>query len=627
MLGPATSARAAPHAVLAFLPVRPAGKATQRTLERLAARPGLALGLLSASQGQYAAGQVLLDVSQGARVSLAAYSPDHPPPLQLAVLGGRGFIRGWNDAAIRAGDAPGDLRPGLLASSIPGGAGYAGVAGRPQGVAVPAADEQGEVDQVSLGPAASLPARARGLLADHRLVVVGLPPGRAGGMALDGLLRARARDDLVLVVGAPPGRGVAQLLPVAAAGLGPGVLRSSTTRQDGVIASIDLAPTLLRRLGLPVPAAVTGEPATTVPGQGAADLVDLDDRLRVVAGGRLPALEGLLVGWVAVLLLLGTLGGTPGLRRGLRWGGLAVLWLPSVLLLTAALAPSRTAEVAIVAGGSLALAALTDLLVPWPRGPLVPAAVGIVAYAVDLAFGSELIVRSLLGPNPRFGSRFYGIGNELEAVLPILLFLGLAVLPVTARRGGRGALTFALAGAALALIIGAGRLGADVGGVITVGAGTAAATLLMLEGGVTRRALVVAVCVPVAAVIVLALVDLASGGDSHFTRSILEASSAGSVEETVGRRYGLALDALERGLMPILTAIALLAVAYALRWRRALYAAVAPYAGWRAALVGGLVAAVVGSLVNDAGPVLLVYGVVVLAFATAYAGGNGERAR
>jgi len=79
--------------------------------------------------------------------------------------------------------------------------------------------------------------------------------------------------------------------------------------------------------------------------------------------------------------------------------------------------------------------------------------------------------------------------------------------------------------------------------------------------------------------------------------------------------------------MPILTAIALLAVAYALRWRRTLYAAVAPCAGWRAALVGGLVAAVMGSLVNDSGPVLLVYGVAVLAFATAYARGNGERAR
>jgi hypothetical protein len=619
-LVPAATADAAPpRAVVAFLPVRPAHGATERTLERLQRRPGLALGLLSASQGQYAAEQVLLDITQGARVSLAAYSPEEPPPLQLAVLpGDRGFLRGWSDVLLRADKAPGDVRPGLLAASIPGGAAYAGVQHRPHGVAIAAADDAGEVEEVSLGPSKTLAARTQVLLGDHRLVVVGLPTGRKGGAALDRLLRARARTDLVFVVRAPPAAGVAQLLPIGAAGLGPGVLRSSTTRQDGVVASIDLAPTILKRLGLRVPADMKGEPMTSVPGQGVSDLVDLYSRLRVVSGRRLPALEALLVGWVALLLLAGTIAGPAGFRRAARIGGLAVLWLPSVLLLTAALAPSRTAEQLIVACGCLLLGALTDLAVPWPRGPLVPAAVGVVAYTVDLAFGSDLIVRSLLGPNPRFGSRFYGIGNELEAILPILLFLGLAALPWTRQRSVRGAAIFAVAGAALALIIGAGRLGADVGGVVTVGAGTAAATLLMLPGGVTRKAVAIAICVPIAALVVLAVVDLVSGGNSHFTRSILEASSAGSVEETLGRRYELAFNALKRGLMPVLTALALLAIAYAVRWRSTLYAPVADRAGWRAALVGGVVAAVVGSLVNDSGPILLVFGVVVLALATAY---------
>ena len=100
------------------------------------------------------------------------------------------------------------------------------------------------------------------------------------------------------------------------------MLRSTTTRQDGVVASIDLAPTILRRLGLPVPAQIKGEPATAVPGSGAADLVDLYDRLRVVSGRRLPALEALLAAWVAALLLLGAIAGRAGLRRGGRWGGL-----------------------------------------------------------------------------------------------------------------------------------------------------------------------------------------------------------------------------------------------------------------------------------------------------------------
>ena len=131
------------------------------------------------------------------------------------------------------------------------------------------------------------------------------------------------------------------------------------------------------------------------------------------------------------------------------------------------------------------LAALTDRLVAlaararWSRRSS-----GSLAYIVDLARGSPLIIRSLLGPNPLFGSRFYGIGNELEATLPVLLF----DRPRRAAATGAGARAapsrrFAGGGLVLGVAIGSGRLGADVGGVITVGAGAAVAALLMLPGG------------------------------------------------------------------------------------------------------------------------------------------------
>jgi hypothetical protein len=610
VLGPAVGARAAPARV-----VRAFGAVT---LDDLGRRPGLALGLLSASQGGYAPEQALLDVSQGARVLLPVYEPERPPPLALV----RGRIRGWAAALRRARRAAGDLMPGLLGSAIPGGAAYAGAAGDAQRAAIAAAGRRGGVAAASLGPAATLAARAGALGRAHRLVVVGVLAGRAGRATLDGLLRARARRDLVLVVRAPPARG-GYLLPMGAAGLGPGALRSATTRRDGLVASTDLAPRILRRLGLPVPSAIKGEAITAVPGGGsAAGVAALDARLAAVPKRRLAAFGVLLAAWLTALGVRGALSGRAGLRRGLRWGGLAALWLPAVLLLTAALEPSAAVELAVVAAGSLLLAALTDLILPWPRGPAAPAAVALTAYAVDLIAGSPLLVRSLLGPDPRFGSRFYGINNELEIVLPLLLFLGLAALPLTGGRSARGALAFALGGAALAVVIGAGRLGADVGGVITIGAGAAAATLLMLPGGVTRRAVAVAACVPVVALALLAVLDLFTGGNAHFERTILQAGSAGSVGETLGRRYELAVDQLERGPMPLLTALAAGAAAAAVWRRRSLYQPVLRYAGWRAALAGGLVAAVAGSLVNDAGPVLLVYGVALLATATAYARGD-----
>ena len=68
---------------------------------------------------------------------------------------------------------------------------------------------------------------------------------------------------------------------------------------------------------------------------------------------------------------------------------------------------------------------LTERYVPWPYGPVIPIFTALALYSVDLANDSHLIVRSLLGPNPKFGSRFFGVGNELEAALPVMLFIGL----------------------------------------------------------------------------------------------------------------------------------------------------------------------------------------------------------
>ena len=47
-----------------------------------------------------------------------------------------------------------------------------------------------------------------------------------------------------------------------------------------------------------------------------------------------------------------------------------------------------------------------------------------LACAIDVIAGSPLTSLSLLGPNPGLGVRFYGIGNELEALLAVLVVAG-----------------------------------------------------------------------------------------------------------------------------------------------------------------------------------------------------------
>ena len=112
-------------------------------------------------------------------------------------------------------------------------------------------------------------------------------------------------------------------------------------------------------------------------------------------------------------------------------------------------------------------------------------------------------------------------------------------------RSRRAAAIVVITGVIAAVFVGAGQLGADVGGVITLGAGIAAMAVLMLPGTPSRRMIALALAAPFLAVAGLALLDLATGGNGHFTRTILHADSARALWDVVKRRYTLAFNVLE----------------------------------------------------------------------------------
>jgi hypothetical protein len=633
LLAVPAAAQAPPRttALLALLPVEltpPPGVQPPSPLNLLDGHPQLALGMVSATQSGYSPQQALLDLTAGTRTSRGTYHPQNPPDMSLLATGRSGLIVNWLAAVARADSAPADVVPGLLAGSVPGGAGYAGIAGDPNLEAVAAADRDGVVRSVSLGGGATVAARASALLRERRLVVALLAPGLAGDAQLDALIARRAPGELLIAIEAPPPFSAPQLLPTGIAGLGPAKgITSATTHIDGVAAGIDLLPTILRHLGVTVPSSVRGEPIRVAGARDADALDRLNSRLSVIVPRRMPALQTFLLLWLGVVLVAGIARDRRGVRFAMRIGGLALVWLPTMLLVSALLEPSRQAELFLIAVGSFLLALGTDRLVPWPRGPALPAIVGLLAYTADLANHSHVLLRSLLGPNPRSGSRFYGIGNELEIALTIMLLLAVAATLPRRERTRGNALAFALGGVALAAVVGSGRLGADVGGIFTIAGGAAVATLLMLPGGVTKRAVAIAVLTPAVGLAALAGLDLATGGNGHFVRNVLHGSS-GDLLNTFERRYELAWSIVKASYAPLLTALCALAVGYALRHRRRIYAAVDGDPVWRAFLWGGVAASIAGSLFNDSGPVLLFIGIVALTFVTTYlrSGPGGEDA-
>jgi hypothetical protein len=637
--------------VLAFLPGSDAAAESE-----LASVPTLSTGIMSATQGNYITAQMLLDITQGARVSYSAYAPALPPRLALlsarttaasrpqALKSASTTVASWPQALKRATRAPQLLQPGLLAAQIPGGGAYAGIVGQDDEDGAVAADRTGHVAAVSLGSAATLPARIVALRERHGLVVADLPTGQAGAAQLRLLSAERAPSELLLVVQRPPEEPGHELLWVAVGGYGGRrTLTSTTTQERGLIAAIDLAPTILRHLGLPLPAAVRGQPVRTDGAFDGAYLSGLKARLGVVYTRRLPALACLLAAWIVLLLLASLpLGNELRARRvrlddqprarqsrqawAMRVGALALLWTPVAEFLPAAMEPSRAVEYAVLAAACFLLGALTDLLLPWPRAPLAPALAAIVALSADALLHTQLLMRSLLGPDPSFGARFYGIGNELKSGLAVLVFTAVAAALYPAVRSRRAAGTMALAGVALAVVEGSARIGAGVGGVILVSAGTAVATAMLLPGRLTRKRLLIVLISPVAGLVALAALDLATAhGAGHFTGSVLHARSAGDIRDIIVRRYGAAYEELKHGAMPLATALALIAAVVGVRRHERLLRPVAGDPAWLAALAGGLTAGVVGTLSEDSGPVLLVVAVFALVCVLSYLWGRPAR--
>src|SRR5207253_8439360 len=118
------------------------------------------------------------------------------------------------------------------------------------------------------------------------------------------------------------------------------------------VAAIDLAPTILRQVGVSQPpAGMRGAALRTDGPLHSSSLRSLMARLRVISARRLKALAFLLCGWALLLLAAGLWPG-PGARRRRAWtlrtGALAVLWAPFAALLAAALEPSAAVEFAAI---------------------------------------------------------------------------------------------------------------------------------------------------------------------------------------------------------------------------------------------------------------------------------------
>lgn len=600
--------------------------------------PGYSVGLFSPTLGRYSPTQMMLDISQGSRVASSLYKPVAPPPPGLVDTGlGTGALVPWEPFVKRADDVPGDIVPGLLGCAIAQAnksVTWYGFSGSPTITSIAAATAAGLIPGVGNADEGKLTEALIESQKHSDLLVAALPPGGAG-LGAARALAAKTPERLILIVQAPPEPARTRLLTFAAHGIGSsGGLKSATTRRDGLVAATDFAPTILERLAIDRPKDMQGQPIEGAPRMSAEQLGEMNDRLALVAGRRAPLgrsvmlLGGIIV---ALLLLFGRLTGRYSEISLLtqRLVGLAVMWLPLMLLVTAWLRPSRATEADVAIAGSLLLALVTDRLVRWPRALFVPVFFVVIAHGLDfLLRGGQLTGESLLGSNPLYGARFFGVGNELEAVVSVsaVMGVGAALSDSGVRHPARW---FAGAGVVLALFLGAGRLGADVGGVIYIGGAFGIAALYVAKMKFTPLRVAALIALPLLGLVVIAALDAVTGGESHLTRTVFEAQGFGDLWKVADRRFSASIEGAKSDGIWVVVIVALALLVWGWFKRERLFAPLtrdgedpAARRPFRAGMVGALGGTVIGALANDSGPAILIIGTIYICMGLLYLRGR-----
>ena len=331
-----------------------------------------------------------------------------------------------------------------------------------------------------------------------------------------------AHDAVFVVSPASPRRGSGLAVTgIRAPGIEPEFLRSATSRRDGFVYVVDIAPTILDLLGVDVPKEMEGRAMEVVNApandQRISTLVHANEDAvfrdsKVVLAGNiaiaLAVLLALVAAWVAHRRRRGTVRG----EGAVRFFALAVL---GYLFATYAAEPlhfgrndNSAAFLGFLVVGALVFAGVCRLLGGrHPYRPLALAlAITVVLHVVDLLVGARLEFNTVFGYSATVGIRVAGQGNITfsQITAAALLLAGLAVW----RRPGRLTVyaVIAMLGFTL-LVMAAPPFGGDFGAAIAGAPGFGLFVWLLLGKTIRVRTVAILGVVLVAAGLVVGFAD------------------------------------------------------------------------------------------------------------------------
>lgn len=444
---------------------------------------------------------------------------------------------------------------------------------------------------------------------------------------------------IILAPNASPAavKGESLMTPAIMAGKGvqEGILITPTTKRDGVIINIDIAPTVLSFFNIKAPIEMIGQEV-----KGAKFSQDPFDYLVKANQGWVtkaqfdaPVLR-VLAGWdVLIIFTFMMMMLFPAYRIWARRGRvflLTVAVVPLALLLVPML---KWESFPLIFADTIILTALMVALISWRIKESADALIiigfaTVAAVVIDLVTGANLARQSLIGPSVVTGARFYGLGNEFAGVLIGATIIGsTALLDRLNLKEGKGKwLVLGFTGLFMlivAFVIGHPALGANFGMLLAALAAFGIALLGFTRGKIGIKEIFGLAVVSVLIIGAIFLYDMTRSvaAESHIGRllELVRIQGMAPLTQTIQRKVMMNIKLLQFAFwnwVNVASLIVLLVSAYSLK--DLIKQVSEHYTHYKWALTGGIVGCAAALIFNDSGVVAMAMIFIFLVPSTLY---------
>ncbi|HBT50444.1 MAG: Uncharacterized protein XD49_1679 [Caldanaerobacter subterraneus] len=276
------------------------------------------------------------------------------------------------------------------------------------------------------------------------------------------------------------------ITPVIVAGpsFSKGFATSNTTKREGIIANLDIAPTILTYFNIKPPVEMLGHPIETIPNSNVLHkLLKANTMIVSVHNARPPILKGYVLVFITLLVLyIGLLFLKKDYLKYLTPLLLGVMTVPLTFLVLPLFGPlSLYWNVFAIILITFVIDAIIMLITKNALDRLMAISlITSLTIIIDLLLNSPLMKNSILGYDVISGARYYGIGNEYMGVLIGSSIMGISLLIEKYQRKTTKIVAFIFFTVAFVLMV-LPQFGAKVGGFIT-GFMAFGTTILMFSG-------------------------------------------------------------------------------------------------------------------------------------------------